>query len=369
MMKITTKLTHVVAKRFAATLVLGLMFASNASAQFATEYAKPLDNTFITVNVGAAAPLNSLFGDMFPVNPLAGIAFGKWFTPYVGAEIEATGWFGSHLGYNTKSLSNNNGATNAIRGIYGGINGLVNLTNVFAGYYGSPRFFEVGAYIGIGWAHGFRPHTADRYNNYWAGKTGLDFAFNLGSKKAHTVSFRPAVLWNFTTPGAGKGSSAFNKNGAQLYLGAAYTYHFKTSNGTHHFKIYNIGEMNNRIDSLNQELAKKPKEVIREVVKTVEVPAKTVATAAAADTYVFFAQNSAELTSEAKSVLDKVEGTVDVVATSSPEGTPEYNQSLSERRAKAVADYLKAKGVTVDSCKGAGVKNVTSARVAIVKVK
>lgn len=355
---------------FALALAFGI--SNNANAQKAIEDTKLLDNTFVSVNVGAATPLNDLFSDMFPVNPLAGVAFGKWFSPYFGAEIEATAWFGSHAGksaLNNFGTNSTNGAHNAIRGIYGGINGLINWSNIFAGYNGKPRFFEVGTQIGIGWAHGFRPHMSDRYNNYWGAKTGMDFAFNLGDKKAHTISFRPAILWDLTSPGSGKGASAFNFNGGQLYLGAAYTYHFKTSNGTRYFKVYDIGAYNNTIDSLNTELAKKPKEVIREVVKTVEVPAKTVATAAAADTYVFFAQNSAELTSEAKSILDNVEGTVDVVATSSPEGTPEYNQSLSERRAKAVADYLKAKGVTVDSFKGAGVKNVTSARVAIVKVK
>ncbi|MCR5069861.1 MAG: OmpA family protein [Prevotella sp.] len=365
-MKISTCFKSVIA------LVLVVVMASSAKAQIATENAKLLDNTYVTVNVGAATPLNALFSDMFPVNPLGGIAVGKWFTPCVGAELEATGWFGSHIGYTKSNFGTNKiGGHNAVRGVYGGINGLVNLTNAFAGYQGSPRFFEIISVVGIGWAHGFRPHMADGYNNYWAGKTGLDFAFNLGKEKTHTVSLRPAVLWNLTTPGAGKGSSAFNVNGAQLYIGAAYTYHFKTSNGTRHFKTYDIGAMNDQIDSLRQELAKKPKEVVREVVKTVEVPAKNQGEASAvqANSYVFFAQNSAELTSEAKSVLDNVEGTVDIVATSSPEGSASYNQALSERRAAAVSNYLKSKGVTVNSCKGTGVKNETSARVAIIKVK
>ena len=143
-------------------------------------------------------------------------------------------------------------------------------------------------------------------------------------------------------------------NGAQLYLGAAYTYHFKCSNGTHYFKTYNIGDFENTIDSLRQELAKKPKEVIKEVVKEVQVPAKT-QKIYAGDSYIFFAQNSAELTSEAKAVLDNVEGSVDIIATASPEGSADYNQSLSERRAKAVADYL-ADGAKV--AKSANVTNI-----------
>ena len=156
-------------------------------------------------------------------------------------------------------------------------------------------------------------------------------------------------------------------NGAQLYLGAAYTYHFKCSNGTHYFKTYNIGDFENTIDSLRQELAKKPKEVIKEVVKEVQVPAKT-QKIYAGDSYIFFAKSSAELTSEAKAVLDNVEGEVDIIATASPEGTAEFNQTLSEQRAKAVADYLKSRGVTVNSYKGTGVKGDASARVAIIKM-
>ena len=46
-------------------------------------------------------------------------------------------------------------------------------------------------------------------------KTGLDFAFNLGSKKAHTLSVRPAVLWEVANHW---NRVQFNKNKAQLYL-------------------------------------------------------------------------------------------------------------------------------------------------------
>ena len=349
-------------------LTLAMTTATKANAQLAIEDSKILDNTYVTVNVGGATPIKDMFSDMFPVNPLAGIALGKWFTPYVGAELEATAWFGSHS-YGSPYFGRNKttGATNVVRGLFGGVNGIVNLSNLFGGFKGAPRFFDVNMVLGIGWFHGFRPHMADRYNNYWAGKTGFDLAFNIDKKYRHTLSLRPQVLWNFTNPGTNKATGAFNLNGAQLYLGAAYTYHFKCSNGTHYFKVYDIADFNNTIDSLRTELAKKPKEVIKEVVKTVEVPAKQTVTVG--DSYVFFAKSSAELTSEAKAVLDNIEGTVDIVASASPEGSAEFNQNLSEKRAQVVADYLKAKGVTVNSYKGAGVKGDTSARMAVIIAK
>ena len=79
-----------------------------------------------------------------------------------------------------------------------------------------------------------------------------------------------------------------------------------------------------------------------------------------------FEKNSAKLEEPAKSDLDKVSGTVKVVAYASPEGSDDYNKELSQRRANAVADYLRAKGVTVIEAYGAGVNGNTSNRIAIV---
>jgi OOP family OmpA-OmpF porin len=69
-----------------------------------------------------------------------------------------------------------------------------------------------------------------------------------------------------------------------------------------------------------------------------------------------FAFNSAELTSETRGILDeqvailekesdikvKIEGHTDNI------GPEEYNQGLSERRAKAVEQYLISKGISAD---------------------
>ncbi len=68
-----------------------------------------------------------------------------------------------------------------------------------------------------------------------------------------------------------------------------------------------------------------------------------------------FEFDSAELTFESKRILDGIaDGLIDSGETknlevhghTSSEGSTKYNQNLSERRAQAVADYLKAKGVT-----------------------
>ena len=350
-------------KKILMTFILGLsVLVSNA--QIATENAKFLDNTYVTINGGVATPL--AFDAVFPVNPTAGIAIGKWLTPEYGVELEGTAWFGSHVygGTNARTNYNFNGSFNAVRGTYIGVNGLINLANLLNGYNGAPRAFEVNTLVGIGWVHGFRPNFGDRYNNHLGAKTGLDFAFNLGNKKAHTISFRPAVLWNLSQPGTRVGSLAFNKQGAQLYLGLGYTYHFKTSNSTHAFKTYDVGAMIGEIDRLNSELAKKPKEV--EIIKQIET-VKTVKDIIQKQFVVQFAQNSSVLSDEAKDILDSVKGRVTVIAYASPEGTKEYNQMLSEKRAAVITDYLNRRDVKVISYRGLGCINETSNRIGIIE--
>ena len=147
-----------------------------------------------------------------------------------------------------------------------------------------------------------------------------------------------------------------------------YIYHFKTSNGTHHFKTYDIGAMIAEIDRLNEELAKKPTEVVVEKVITKEAPStNAVAAIQVPSTYVIqFAKNSSVLSNAAKEILDGISGSVNITASASPEGTKEYNQKLSEKRAKAVSDYLSKKGIKVNSCEGIGSVDNNSNRIAIV---
>lgn len=68
---------------------------------------------------------------------------------------------------------------------------------------------------------------------------------------------------------------------------------------------------------------------------------------------VTFRTDSSELSPEAKSLLDKVSSTlveynqtmIEVAGHTDSTGRPEYNQSLSERRAQSVATHLSSRGV------------------------
>lgn len=339
-------------KKFILSLAIMLMMAFSVNAQIATENSKVFDNTYVGVEAGVTTPLD--FNSVFPLNTVAGVKLGKEITPVFGLEAEGQVFFNdNNVGRWTNTF---------VKGTNVGLNGTVNLSNLLFGYKGTPRFFEVKTNTGFGWLH--RWNTSD---NALTAKTALDLDFNFGKTKAHTVSVTPGVYWNLVD---GATQVQFNKNRAQLGVFVGYVYHFKTSNGTRHFKTYDVGAMLGEIDRLNAELAKKPNEVVREVVKTVEVPVtNTVATVSNASSFVFFAQNSSVLTDDAKAVLDNVTGTVDVVGYASPEGTREYNQALSERRAAVVADYLIKRGVTVNSNTGAGVNGDASGRVAVITVK
>lgn len=332
-------------------LMLMVLFSTSVFGQTALESQKIFDNTYFSIGGGVSTPMTSIF----PVNPAATAAFGKWFNPVWGAEIEGTTWFGSRA----EGTHFDGEIHNAFRALYVGINGVTNLSNLFLGYEGSPRVFELNTVVGTGWLHAFIPHMNDNPNNSLGVKTGLDFKFNIG--KGSALSIRPAVYWNIHTDG--NIPLQFNKNRAQLYVGVAYTYNFKTSNGTHSFKVYDIEAMNYGIAKLRRDLEKKPKVVkVREKVEVVKENKVFVKE----DYVIFFAKGSCELTDEAMKQLDNIEGSVNIYGYASPEGSAEFNQSLSENRAKAVADYLISRGVEVKVVEGMGVQGESSNRVVIV---
>lgn len=330
-------------------LMLALFSAvATANAQIATENSNAFDNVGAGITAGVSTPLD--FNSVFPLNTNVGLKITKDITPVIGFQIEGLAVLNDNHFSDLKT---------AVKATNVGLNGALNLSNFFWGYKGTPRVFEVSTVAGLGWLH-----TWNTSENSLTAKTGLDFAFNLGKKKAHSLVLTPAVYWNLHKIDA----IQFNKKGAQLALNLSYIYHFKTSNGTHHFKTYDVGAMNNEINYLHGKLdeceKREPKLVERIVEKKVAVPTNT-------EWFVQFAQKSAELTAEAKATLDKIgeDLVVDVIGTSSPEGDAEFNQRLSEKRAAVVADYLTKRGVKVNSWAGKGVQiGLATNRLAIVTV-
>lgn len=333
----------------------------SANAQVAYEKAKFFDNWSVGVTVGATTPLD--FNSVMPVNTNFGIKLQKDITPCVGVQVEGLAVVNdNHFAAATSHTW--------VKAIDVNVNGVLNWSNIIGGYKGSPRFFEISTVTGLGWLYMY-----DTSNHDLAAKTGFDLAFNLGKTKAHSIVLTPAVYWDLTA----RNKVQFNKSFAQLGLNVSYVYHFKTSNGTHAFKTYDVGSLNNEINDLrgaNDNLKSQVSglENANDKLKTengklVDENKKLAKYKNDGRTWtVDFAQGSSDLTDDAKAVLDKIasDESVTVIGTASPEGPSTLNNQLSEARANAVATYLTNKGVKVTRVKGIGASSNASNRLALV---
>ena len=351
-------------KKIILMFALLIGFVVGTKAQVAIENPKAFDNISIGVNTGVSTPMD--FNSMFPLNWNLGIMLQKDFTPIVGLQVEGI------ILWNDNHFSD---LKTAAKGTNVGVNGVINLSNAICGYKGTPRLFEVSTVAGLGWLR-----TWDTPANFLTAKTGLDLAFNLGNTKAHSIVITPAVYWNLSK----LGKVQLYKNNAQLAIAIGYRYHFKTSNGTHGFKLWPVGDMVATEKALNEEINKQRKELAqKDQIIQQQAQANKALTEAndrkqgiidglPKEVVVLFAQNSAELTSDAKAKLDAIKGMVTIEGiegTASPEGTEDFNQTLSEKRAQAVADYLANRGIQVKTApKGVGVQGDASNRTVVVKL-
>ena len=378
--------------------------AVTASAQVTVEGSKFSDNWSIGIQGGLATKTTQNRW-LSNTNPNAGIRLTKEITPVFGLVAEGIVYFndraqtklmdrlGQTADYDLTARSREIRTNTFAKALNVNLLAKVNLSNLFGGYKGEPRTFEVSALYGFGWGKGF-----GRYNRWNAdqetvsgfygselaeakqgiydyhdganelnSKAALNFAFNLGAAKAVQIFVEPSITFS------GLKDFKYNVDRSTVQLNAGVVYKFKNSNGTHNFKLarlYDQDEIDRLNGIINDLRNRKPevKEVIKEVVKEVPVGKEV-----RVDDLVFvtFAQGKSNLTADAKKALDGVkEGAhVQIVGTASPEGPAALNQKLSENRANVVAEYLKGRGVIVDEAVGKGVQGNTSNRLAIVYVK
>lgn len=364
--------------------------AVSAQAQTVTE-SKTFDNFYVGINGGVATKATG-HAWLKGLNPNAGLRIGRWFTPVFGLAVESNAYFSNKPYKSTGTV---------VRFLNSSLLGTVNFSNWFGGYKGEPRCFEVVGLYGLGWGHLFG--TPERlfvdgvytpvykqitHRNNLTSKAAIDLVFNLGEKKAWQFYVEPSITWGLNDevydgvyPMASLGHSTmqYNINKAYVQLNAGFIYKFKNSNGTHNFTVAKLRDqaeidgLNAEINRLRDELAKKPKEIVKEVEVIKEVAGKDVVREVKVEDLVFvtFAQGKSELTADARKALAVIQPGkhVQIVGTASPEGNPELNQKLSQARADAVAQYLLTRGVAVDEATGKGVQGTTSNRLAVVYVK
>lgn len=352
-----------------ATMSLG-MIANAQYTNFGPD-SKFCDNWSLGVEAGVQTNLNQFHT---PQGMVFGFNLNKDINPYFGLSLEALAGVNNTGNWMVPQGHFHNGT--AIDNLTGFFTGRWNITNSICRFKGGRRTFELETNVGVGYGKFFTNEkvAGDPWNAFQF-KSGLDFNFYLGQRKAWAINIRPAVIWNLSQP------RQFDSRCAVAQITAGATYHFKTSNGTHFIvksDVANLKEEIAAMQALNAELQAQleanpvieQEVMVEKIVEQVVVP--TQVTEFINNTYVVnFALNSAELTQEAESTLNQIPSgcEVSVAGYASPEGNAEYNLELSDRRADVVKTYLEKRGVKVEKTTGYGAENAESNRIVIVTIK
>ena len=254
-------------------LTLALLMGIFAAQAQSLQENKFFDNWSVTVKGGAIMPFQG-YAFWPSARGVFGLELRKQLTPVFGlgvegeATINTTSWEKADKFWGPKS-------PNIIDHTLAGMFGAVNLSNLFGGYKGMPRFFELEGVIGAGWLHAFhRTEAANMYGNdynSWYTKAGANLNFNFGENRAWTVSLKPAVVWDMNGDimipyrdntnaranwkgEAHNGKSQMNANHAAVELEAGVTYHFKGSNGERYITFCPYKYSQDDIDALNGQI-------------------------------------------------------------------------------------------------------------------
>ena len=221
-------------------LILCMLGASalTANGQTLLKGTKFTDNWSFGINGGVTTPMtHSAFWKNS--RPAVGIELSKRITPVLSLGTSVMG----HI--NTSSSKTAFDASNVE------LLSKFNMMNLFAGYPGTPRTFEMEAVVGVGWLHGYVNGTGD--DNSWGTRLGVNFNFNIGKEKAWAISLKPSLVYDMEGD-FNRHKSRFNANNARVELLAGITYYIKGSSGRHHatrVKEYDQTEVDNLNASVN----------------------------------------------------------------------------------------------------------------------
>lgn len=334
-----------------------LLFALSA-ASVAVFAQKPMDgingsdNWSIGINAGGVTPFKH--HAFFPnLRPAFGIELNKQMTPVIG------------FGFEGMSYVNTTSSRNVLDNTNVSLLGKFNLSNLFAGYNGAPRPFEVEAVGGAGWMRTYWNGEQDK--NDLTSKVGLNFNFNLGESKKWTFGLKPALVYLLEKP---TGGLSFNANRAVVEITAGLVYHFKNSNGKRYMSFAEVDQ--SELDRLNAAINNLQSDLQNQTVLTNQAnqalnaanskandlqkalndcleKAKTPGAAKAGlESIVTFRQGSATIDATQMPSVDRVAthmknnsgSTVIIKGFASPEGNLEFNERLAKQRAESVKNML-----------------------------
>lgn len=330
---------------FLTLAMIGMMF-STASAQ-TVESSRFFDNWSVGVKGGMITPLK---GEGTP-RGVVGLELQKDITPVWGLGVEGQ-WTVNTSGWN-RFMHSTTAFDHQLLGVYT----TVNLMNLFGGYQGTPRVFEVAVNLGTGWAHAYMNNHKVLYNefgasefNSWYTKFGPDFNFNLGKAKAWTLSLKPAFVYNMKFPG----STGYDVRHGYFELLAGVTYNFKNHNGTHSFVLHSDDELLYELALMQDEIERLQNQppqiqVIEKVVQVqneeVELPEPEIFISSAVGfdlaKSVIDEKQMANIQNVAEILKNDPELKLNILGyASAAEGTPEFNLQLSKERSEAVKKVL-----------------------------
>ena len=322
------------------------------------------DNWSIGIQGGGTMKMSGT-GFFKSARPAFGLTIGKQWTPILGIDVQGMGYVNTT---NSKTMIDAMDLSLVTR---------MNLMNLFAGYEGMPRPFEIETVTGLGWLHHYMNGVGD--TDDLSARVGLNFNFNLGEDAAWTIGLKPAVVFNLTGDYPSK-KMALNRKHANMEILLGLTYHFADGDGNRHFAMVNtvdpmaFAAMNVEINDLREVLAAKDIELVGladELLvvqnqlnearnKQVEASGKTIHIL---ESVVAFPFNQSDVQSSQMSSLEHVanylkknpDANITVNGYASPEGTEEYNLQLSQRRADAVKNLLVSKyGIEADRINAIG---------------
>lgn len=227
----------------------------SANAQERLAQSKFFDNWSVGVNVGGITPTTN-FKVIDNTRLSYGVELRKDFSPAFGLSVGAQGYsFGDHQ---PKSHAFAGLVTNkAIDLAKYRLAGNFNLSNIFCGYKGAPRFFEVEAVAAAGLLHGYNGDIKGL--DVMQADFGLNFLFNLGKSRAFAVKVSPSIGYQVFTDENLVSHGDLNINRSVLEANVGLVYRFKTSNGTNNFALESCKQvdeagLNATINSLRGQL-------------------------------------------------------------------------------------------------------------------
>ena len=356
-------------KKFFMMIAATMMAASVSAQNTAITSSKAGDNSGVTTKTKESY---KDAGDGFfkSIAPTFGVRLGKNLTTVFGLAADADVYFKCNDKYYA-------GPKTFVNALDLNLLGTFNLSNLFAGYQGEPRAFELIALGGFGWEHDFNHMSKTNALN---SKIALDFAFNLGAAKAWQLYIEPALTYNlhswaegvdasvaYAILGANEPGFMYDINKSIFSLKAGLNYKFGNSNGSHNFKIEQLRDqaeidgLNAKINELRADVNAKDGQIAADAQTIADLKAKLAACEArptqiveqvkkveTLQPIVIFRQGKsvidpaqyASIEMIAKYMKNHPESNVLVQGYASPEGSAELNQKLSEQRAEVVKNAL-----------------------------